>query len=496
MEELFADILVIGSGVAGSCAAMHAASRGAEVSLVTKTELLSGSTRWAQGGIAFPSDPNDIPSHLMDTIKAGRGLVDERVSTAILTDALTQWKRLIELGITFDAHPALEGGHSKPRIQHIHGDESGLHLLTFLHHQLPPSVSILENQFAAELISCDGQVHGALLWKNGDPAKPVAVHAGATIIATGGIGQIYAFTTNPQEATGDGIALAYRAGAKVRDIELVQFHPTVLSNGGLISEACRGEGAILLNGEGERFMPRYDEAGELAPRDIVSNSIHSEIIATGKVFLDLRPVDNLKLKFPTVYNSILNLGFNPLKEPVPIQPAAHFLMGGIATDEYGATSVANLFAAGEAASTGFHGANRLASNSLLEGLVMGSRAAEQAVASAPATERKIETKGVPGCAVQDQSAIRKIMESSASVMRDGENLANGFNKALSLEVFQASSATEAETANMRLLALMVLKGALERKESRGSHRRSDYPQTSPDAQHIDQQIENPGAIRD
>ena len=243
-------------------------------------------------------------------------------------------------------------------------------------------------------------------------------------------------------------------------------------------------------------MPRYDEAGELAPRDIVSNSIHSEIIATGKVFLDLRPVDNLKLKFPTVYNSILNLGFNPLKEPVPIQPAAHFLMGGIATDEYGATSVANLFAAGEAASTGFHGANRLASNSLLEGLVMGSRAAEQAVASAPATERKIETKGVPGCAVQDQSAIRKIMESSASVMRDGENLANGFNKALSLEVFQASSATEAETANMRLLALMVLKGALERKESRGSHRRSDYPQTSPDAQHIDQQIENPGAIRD
>ncbi|TAN31175.1 MAG: L-aspartate oxidase [Actinomycetota bacterium] len=495
MEELFTDILIIGSGVAGSYAAMHAASLGAEVSLVTKTKLLSGATRWAQGGIAFPSDPNDIPSHLMDTVKAGRGLVDERVSAAILTDALTQWKHLVELGINFDALPALEGGHSKPRVLHIHGDESGLHLLTFLHSQLPPGVSTFENHFAAELCSVDGQVHGAILWKNGDPDKPVAVHAGATIIATGGIGQIYSLTTNPEESTGDGIALAYRTRAKIRDVELVQFHPTVLSNGGLISEACRGEGAILLNGIGERFMPRYDQAAELAPRDIVSSSIHSEIIATGKVFLDLRPVEDLKHKFPTVYNSILDLGFDPLKEPIPIQPAAHFLMGGVSTDEHGATSVANLFAAGEVASTGFHGANRLASNSLLEGLVMGSRTAGKAVASEPAAKRRIESSGVPGCAAGHQRAIRHIMANSASVVREEKSLTEGYNEMLGIEVSQAQSLTEAETANMRLLALMVLKGALERRESRGSHLRSDFPHTSPDAKHIEQQAGNPGAIR-
>ncbi len=496
MEEIHTDILIIGSGVAGSYAAMHAASLGAQVALVTKTELLSGSTRLAQGGVAFPSDPNDIPSHLMDTIKAGRGLVDEHVSITILTEALTQLKHLIDLGVHFDAIPALEGGHSKARVLHINGDESGLHLLTFLHSQLPRKVSIFENHFAAELISTDGTVQGAVFWKDGDPAKPVVIHASSTIIATGGIGHIYSFTTNPVESTGDGIALAYRCGAIVRDLELVQFHPTVLANGGLISEACRGEGAVLLNKNGKRFMMKYDPAEELAPRDVVTRSIYRETIETGGVFLDLRPIEDLRHKFPTVFSSLANLGLDPLTEAIPIQPAAHFLMGGISTDEFGATSVARLFAAGEAASTGFHGANRLASNSLLEGIVMGSRAAAKALENVEATIRYVEPGEPPGCSTESQAEIRQIMAGCASVVREEKGLTNGFNDLSEINTFPARSSVEAETANMRLIALMVVKGALEREESRGSHYRSDFPDTSPNAAHVEQQVDHSEAVRD
>ncbi|NNN19132.1 MAG: L-aspartate oxidase [Acidimicrobiaceae bacterium] len=496
MEQIYTDILIIGSGVAGSYAAMHAASLGANVSLVTKTKLLSGSTPLAQGGVAFPSDPNDIPNHLMDTVNAGRGLVDEYVSAAILTDALAQLNNLISLGMNFDALPALEGGHSKPRVWHIHGDESGLHLLTFLHSQLPNQVSTFENHFAAELISSGGNVHGAIFWRDGDPDKPVAIHAGSTIIATGGMGQIFSFTTNPDESTGDGIALAYRSGATVRDMELIQFHPTVLSNGGLISEACRGEGATLLNKFGMRFMQKYDPAGELAPRDVVARSIYGEIVATGEVCLDLRPIEDLEHKFPTVFNLIVNLGLDPLKSPVPIQPAAHFLMGGISTDEYGATSISHLFAAGEAASTGFHGANRLASNSLLEGLVMGSRTADKAVECASTTKYNFKSNGVAGCSKDSQPVIRKVMANAASVIREQTSLAQGFDDISKIEVGPAKNAIEAETANMRLIALMVLKGALEREESRGSHFRTDFPETSQVAFHIGQQIDLSCAVRD
>ncbi len=489
MEESSTDILVIGSGAAGSYAAMHAASLGARVSLVTKTKLLSGSTRWAQGGVAFPSDPNDIPSHLMDTIKAGRGLVDEHVSQTILNDALEQLNHLMEMGVHFDALPALEGGHSKPRVLHINGDESGLHLLTFLHSQLPAKVSSLENHFASQLISDGKAVGGAVFWKDGDPTRPVTIRARATIIATGGIGQVYSFTTNPEESTGDGIALAYRSGATVRDIELVQFHPTVLSNGGLISEACRGEGAVLLNKRGERFMKKYDPAGELAPRDVVSRSIYRETLDTGGVFLDLRPIRDLEHSFPTVYSSIVSLGLDPISEPVPIQPAAHFLMGGISTDEYGATSLANLYVAGEAASTGFHGANRLASNSLLEGLVMGSRAARKAASSIPVAAGDCERYDTPGCAASYQTPIRELMSRYASVARDEDGLSTGFSEISTIPFAQACTSTEAETANLRLISLMILKGALERRESRGSHYRSDYPETNREAAHIQQQIQ-------
>ena len=487
MEDSYTDILVIGSGVAGSYAAMHAASLGARVTLVTKTRLLSGSTRWAQGGVAFPSDPNDIPSHLRDTIKAGRGLVDERVSKTILTEALEQLGHLIELGVHFDPDPALEGGHSKPRVLHINGDESGLHLITFLHDHLPTEVSTLENHYAAHLISDGSSVAGAVFWKDGNPGSPLAINAGSTVIATGGIGQVYSFTTNPAESTGDGIALAYRSGALVRDMELVQFHPTVLANGGLISEACRGAGAELINNRGERFMKRYDPAGELAPRDIVSRSIYQETLETGGVYIDLRPIQDFAHKFPTVYSSIVALDIDPISEPVPVQPAAHFLMGGILTDDFGATSLTNLYAVGEAASTGFHGANRLASNSLLEGLVMGSRAAGKAVeSSGSASLRKPEPATVPGTPAEVRRHIRTTMTKFASVARDEKGLSTGLTKISDLPISTARNAAEAETENLRLIALMILNGALKRQESRGSHYRTDYPETRVEAKHIEQ----------
>ena len=276
MERLEFDVLIIGSGAAGSYAAMQAAELGAKVAIVTKTKLLSGSTRWAQGGVAFPFNVNDISIHLRDTITAGRGLVDANVRNTILTDGLYHLGKLIKLGMSFDAIPALEGGHSIPRVRHVNGDESGLHLLTFLHGRLSDEITKFEQHYVAQLLNDSGSVFGALVWPGGNREGAFEIRSHATIIATGGAGQLYQVTTNPPESTGDGIALAYRSGAQIRDMELVQFHPTVLANGRLISEACRGEGAVLLTRDGTRFMESYDPAGELAPRDSVARAIYNQ----------------------------------------------------------------------------------------------------------------------------------------------------------------------------------------------------------------------------
>lgn len=496
MEEPTYDILIIGSGAAGAYAAIQAAEQGGKVALVTKTRLLSGSTRWAQGGVAFPSDISDIESHLKDTIVAGRGLVDEEVSNSILKDALGHLEYLISRGMSFDAIPALEGGHTIPRVRHVNGDESGLHLLRFLHTQLNQNVSIYQQHFAASLISADNKVHGVTLWPDGDPSGEFNLQAKATLIATGGAGQLYQVTTNPKESTGDGIALAYRSGAEVRDVELVQFHPTVLENGGLISEACRGEGAVLVNSQGKRFMDGYDPAADLAPRDTVARAIFSEERKGEKVFLDLRPIANLREKFPTVYSSIAALGLDPCLDLVPVHPAAHYLMGGITSDVSGATTLANLYVAGEAASTGFHGANRLASNSLLESLVMGARAATAALAC-----RQLETIDfvpAPAVGVAEQYGIRikEVMTNYASVVREEQGLRKGFTEISNISTFAAKSASEAEVANLRLVALLALRGALERKESRGSHFRSDYPIPSSQPLHQIQKLSDFNSIKD
>ncbi len=496
MEPQTYDILIIGSGAAGAYAAIKAADQGGKVALVTKTRLLSGSTRWAQGGVAFPSDIPDIESHLKDTIAAGRGLVDEEVSNTILKDALGHLEYLLSRGISFDAIPALEGGHTIPRVRHINGDESGLHLLRFLHAQLSPNVSIYQQHFAASLLNADNKVHGVTLWPDGDPSREFSLRAKATIIATGGAGQLYQVTTNPRESTGDGIALAYRAGAEVRDAELVQFHPTVLENGALISEACRGEGAVLVNSQGKRFMDGYDPAADLAPRDIVARAIFSEEVKGEKVFLDLRPIRNLQEKFPTVHSSITALGLDPCVDLVPVHPAAHYLMGGITTDDSGATTVTNLYAAGEAASTGFHGANRLASNSLLESLVMGARAATAALKCAHLDTSDFSNAPIVGAAEQHRTRIKEVMTNYASVVREEQGLLKGFSEISNINTFSAKREAEAETANLRLVALLALRGAIERKESRGSHFRSDYPNPLRRPLHQIQKLSDFNAVKD
>ncbi|BDG26407.1 L-aspartate oxidase [Thermus thermophilus] len=373
MERHRTDLLVLGAGVAGVYAALAAEERGARVLLVSKDPFPAGSTPWAQGGVAFPVGEEDLEAHLRDTLVAGRGLVEEGVARSILEEAPRHLERLRAFGLPFHPEPTREGGHSRARVFHLGGDRSGFLLLEGLLKRL--SIPVVPAQ-ALSLLASGNRVAGALLW---GPEGLWEVRAGAVLLATGGFGRLFPVTTNPQGATGDGMALAWRAGAGLRDLEFVQFHPTALPNGALVSEACRGEGALLLNAQGERFMPRYDPLAELAPRDVVARAVFREREGTGGVYLDLRPIPHLEERFPTVVAQARALGLDPLRAPLPVAPAAHYAMGGVRTDAFGYTGIPGLYAAGEVASTGFHGANRLASNSLLEGLVVGWRAALRAL---------------------------------------------------------------------------------------------------------------------
>jgi L-aspartate oxidase len=364
------DLLILGAGVAGVYAALWAEAQGATTLVVSKDPLPSGSTPWAQGGVAFPVDEADVEAHIQDTLQAGRGLVEEKVARSIVEEAPLHLERLLRWGLPFHPQPVREGGHSQARVRHLGGDRSGLWLLRGLLarlNRLP-----LQGYTALSLLLAGDRVGGALLL---GPEGPVEVRAGAVLLATGGFGSLFPVSTAPPGATGDGMVLAWRAGATLRDLEFVQFHPTALPNGALVSEAVRGEGAVLLNALGERFMPRYAELGELAPRDVVALAVFWERQQTGGTYLDLRVVEHLEERFPTVVASARALGLDPTKDLLPVVPAAHYVMGGIRTDTFGFTGQPGLYAAGEVASTGLHGANRLASNSLLEGLVMGKRAA-------------------------------------------------------------------------------------------------------------------------
>lgn len=491
MVTLTTDLLILGAGIAGVYAALAAEERGAKVLLLSKDPLPSGSTPWAQGGVAFPLDEADLEAHLQDTLRAGRGLVEEGVARSILEEAPRHLERLLALGLPFHPEPTREGGHSRARVRHLGGDRSGLFLLQGLLKQLRSPVR--EGYMALALLLGEGRVAGALVL---GPEGLELVRAGAVLLATGGLGRLFPVTTNPKGATGDGMALAYLAGATLRDLEFVQFHPTALPDGSLVSEACRGEGAILLNAQGDRFMPRYDPLGELAPRDVVARAVHRERERTGGVYLDLRPIPHLESRFPTVVATARTLGLDPLREPIPVAPAAHYAMGGVRTDLLGYTGLPGLYAAGEVASTGFHGANRLASNSLLEGLVMGERAARAALQDL-AHPKRVEPLPILLLDPEHLKPLRERMGQAAGVVRRGQALAHALawleglplKEALPEDLlpFGDSRALRAfvEAGHLALLARLLLRTALLREESRGAHFREDFPQEAQESYHLE-----------
>jgi L-aspartate oxidase len=493
-----ANVLVVGGGVAGLMAALRAATH-ANVVLLTRAPLLESNSALAQGGIAAAMKHDDSPLlHRNDTLEAGAGLSDEAAVEMLVEQAprLMQW--LDQLGVPFDREDGrialgLEGSHSRRRILHV-GDATGLALTRTLatHVRDTPTIRVLEGYQVIDLVCRADRCLGVLALDRSGILHRFT--AGATILATGGAGGLYGRTSNTPGALGEGVALAYRAGGEVADMEFVQFHPTVLQTrsgqGFLISEATRGEGGRLLTLGGNRFMPDYDSRAELAPRDIVTRGIFDTMRREGSdhVLLDLThlPAAFLSQRFPTICARCLAEGIDPSVSPLPVAPAAHYLMGGIRTDLEGRTSIAGLYAAGECACTGVHGANRLASNSLLECLVMGERAADAALDGEPVAQQREEkprwhfpSPSSAWCALlrpEWRAELAAVMRQCGGPLRSAEQLADGLH---GLERFPLQACTldpEAMTAaNAALVARLILSGALVREESRGAHFRTDFP---------------------
>ncbi|MFD1539088.1 L-aspartate oxidase [Nonomuraea guangzhouensis] len=501
-----ADVVVVGSGIAGLTVALRYAELdpAAKVLVVTKDVLSSGSTRWAQGGIAAVLDPRDSPDeHLNDTLVAGVGLCDVRAVRTLVTEGPGALRRLMERGARFDRTPdgelqlTREGGHRRDRIVHAGGDATGAEVQRALVEAVKAgSVEVIEHALVLDLLTdARGRARGVTLHVMGEGARDGvgAVHARAVVLATGGMGQVYASTTNPGVSTGDGVALALRAGAVVRDIEFVQFHPTVLWLGEestgqqpLISEAVRGEGAVLIDHEGRRFMTGVHELADLAPRDVVAKAIMRTIRESGQshVFLDGRHFgeDRWKTRFPTIYAVCREHGIDPATEPIPVAPAAHYASGGVRTDLLGRTSIEGLYACGEVACTGVHGANRLASNSLLEGLVFAERIAAD-IHAERATEEPttVRTAGNVVTGLADpriRARIQAHMSGGASVLRSRESLAETARALRDARwtPVQVLPCTESwEATNLLTVATVLVGAARARLETRGSHWREDFP---------------------
>lgn len=509
------DVVVLGSGAAGLSAAL-AARPVREVILVTKDTLDAGSTNWAQGGLAAVLDPNDsIENHLADTLAAGAGLCDENAVRTLVNEAPTAIRYLMELGAAFDSGDSSdeialtrEGGHSHRRIVHAGGDQSGAEVQRTLDESVRlAGVQVVERAFALDLIvgvRTDGTravagVRVAMLDRSGGVQSVGIVHARAVVIATGGYGQVYASTSNPPAVTGDGIALALRAGLEATDLEFIQFHPTVLWSGpdatgqqALISEAVRGEGAILLDAAGQRVMDGVHPQKDLAPRDIVANAISQRMAQApagvhDHVYLDARSIANFEDRFPSITASCLNVGIDPVKELIPVAPAAHYVCGGIIANLDGVTSLPGLYVVGEAARTGVHGANRLASNSLTEGVVAGTRLGRALSWQLPelVSVSDLETGGELIDSYH-RSAMRSAMSRYVGVLRtpDGLKTADSILQTLagnaSCDVVPTRKSFEA--TNMLTIATAVVAAALARKESRGCHRRIDFDAPSSDWQ--------------
>ncbi|HEX6899589.1 MAG TPA: L-aspartate oxidase [Thermoanaerobaculia bacterium] len=490
------DVLVVGSGAAGLTAALGC--KPLRVTVLTKARVgTGGSSPWAQGGVAVAVGKDDAPRlHAADTMAAGAGLNDPRVVDILTSEGPARVKALLALGAQFDLDNTgslalgREAAHSRRRILHSRdatGAEIVRTLVEAVHHA--PEVQLLSQAFALDLVMEDGQVVGV-----------VAVHADgrrvlhlapAVVLAAGGLGRLYLHTTNPPEATGDGLAMAARAGAQLVDVEFVQFHPTALAAEGadpmpLLTEALRGEGAVLIDETGHRFMVDEHPDRELAPRDVVARAIWHRLMAGHRVFLDAREAvgEEFPDRFPTVFHSCQTYGLDPRVEPVPVAPAAHYHMGGVAVDERGRTSLPGLWACGEVSATGVHGANRLASNSLLEALVFGARVAEDLTSSLPSrTPRGWRVAGgtIPAISAPGDAelilAVRRLMWEKVGLLRDGAGLTQALEELQRLAALHPQAAGEAR--NLLWAGRIVAAAALERRESRGGHYRSDYPEPDP-----------------
>ena len=490
------DYVIVGSGIAGLYAALLAREHGS-VLVLTKGSVDDCNTRWAQGGIAAPIGAGDSPQrHIDDTVAAGAGLVDPEAARVLAEEAADRIDDLVDLGVPFDTlHGeialAREGAHSAPRVLHAGGDSTGAHIeLTLSSVARQENVTVLEYTLATEIIVEGPAVVGvrALDERSGETTDYACRHL---VLATGGAGQLYSVTTNPEVATGNGIALAYRAGAEIMDMEFFQFHPTALRLPGaqpfLISEAVRGEGGLLLDVAGERFMPEYDERAELAPRDVVARAILDRMRRTDAdhVLLDVTGLDRARViaRFPQIYRTCLEHGLDITRQPIPVSPAAHYTMGGVRTNVWGETTLPGLYACGECACTAVHGANRLASNSLLETVVFAKRVVRRSV-ELPATAAEATPDALdlsPPAPAESppltRDALRALMWERVGIVRDGEGMTAARD---ALSAWQASlvpptDRPSRELADLLVCGRLVTEAALMREESRGAHYRTDFP---------------------
>ncbi len=499
------DYIVVGAGVAGLRAAIELAAAG-RVLVLAKNELTESATQYAQGGVAVAlSDEDEIGLHLQDTLDAGDGLSHPEAARVLVEEGPARIQEMIDWGTEFDRQGTKltftrEGAHRRSRILHAHGDSTGREIGRALYAKAASlkHISLWEWEFTADLCMHDGRVAGIRVMN--EEGKAREVHAPAVLLATGGLGQVYRETTNPGVATGDGVAMAFRAGAELQDMEFVQFHPTALyvkkAPRFLLSEALRGEGACLRNAEMLRFMPKYHEMAELAPRDVVARAIAHELevsrLADPVVYLDLTHLDpsHLAERFPRIHATCLQYNIDIGTDLIPVRPAAHYAMGGVRTDLHGRTSLPGLYAAGEAACTGVHGANRLASNSLLEGLVYGARAGatireevqlrhskpDHATAKYQATAENPGTREGRG-AEEFMRAVRDLAWKNVGIVRTGTGLREAIEQ---LEKWRGclpamTGRRQCEANNIFQTALLIARSALARQESRGAHYRLDYP---------------------